>query len=100
MRLDRSGYSPYSLAWQMAAVPRTPALRAIILKGFANFVSSRTAVMRRRQFRYNATIVRSDGNHKLGRRIWEKDAGRPYNAVLAVCGLDGSLLEPPLPIES
>ena len=68
MRLQRGSHSPYSWAWNVAAVPRTAALRAVILKGFANFVAIRKAVMRRRQLRYNARIICSDANHKLAYR--------------------------------
>ena len=69
MRLQRGSYSPYSLAWNVAAVPRTAALRAVILKGFANFAAIPKAVVRRRQFLYNARIIRFDANRKLAQEF-------------------------------
>ena len=59
--------------------------------------------MEQRQFVYNGQAVRLDGNYDLAKRIVVKATGaaklgRPHTVVLAFCGVDGSLLCPPVPL--
>ena len=55
---QRGSYTPYSLAWNGAAVPRTALLRAVILMGFANFVANQVAVMAPFQMPSDAALLR------------------------------------------
>lgn len=96
MRSLREGHAPYQLAWQMSAVPKAEALQAVLLKGFATFVDDHVMRIRRYQLVYNGRGLRHDGNHPLAKIIYANgdDDKRPYTAVVAFNGVDGSLLEP------
>ncbi len=103
-RHDRESLSPYSLAWQLQAIPDSAVLRLVMSRGLRHFVKARVQVMKRRQFVYNAQGLRCDGNFKLAIRVvvpkFDKSGkrsrwwSRPYTVVLAFCGTDGSLLQP------
>ena len=56
--------------------------------------------MRRRQFVYNGQGIRHDGNYGLAKRIVQRRGESRRTVVIAFCGLDGSLLEPPVSRET
>eukprot|EP00973_Karenia_brevis_P000510 71377-Karenia_brevis.AAC.1 len=59
--------------------------------------------MKRRQLVYNAQGLRHDGCYKLAKIIAAgrgKRKHRPYTVVLAFCGVDGSLLDVPVPTKT
>ena len=93
-RMHFSGNAPYSFAWQLQALPGNEVLGGIILRGFTSFVKGRVRVMRRRQFCYNAQILRHDGCYWLAKVLRTGE----FTCVLAFCGTDGSLLDVPVPL--
>ena len=90
--MEKRGAAPYSLAWQLQAVPKCKVLRSVVVRAFRAFVSQRVAVMRKRQILYNAQGLRHDGNYKLAKRIYIRGE-RPFSVVIAICGVDGSLID-------
>ena len=91
--------SPYSVAWQLRAVPEDAVLRAVLLRGLRALVSARVQVMRKRQLVYNGKGIRLDGNFQLAKILLQKnDEGEALTVVLGICGLDGSLLIPCVPL--
>ena len=68
-RHEQQGFSPYSLAWQLQAIPDSQLLRRVVMDGLRHFVAGRVEVMRRRQFVYNAQGLRADGHYKLASRV-------------------------------
>jgi hypothetical protein len=97
---DRLQLSPYSLAWQLRALPRCRMVRDLLLRALSGFVGARVADMQRSQFLYNGQGIRHDGNYTLARRVLVRKPDerrgfeRPYSVALAFCGVDGSLLAP------
>lgn len=97
---DRLHLSPYSLAWQLRALPRCRMVRDLVMRSLSGFVATRVADMQRSQFLYNGQGIRHDGNYTLARRVLVRQPSerrgfvRPYSVALAFCGVDGSLLAP------
>ena len=100
MKMERGGLAPYSLAWRVAALPEDGVVRAVLLRGLRGFVSARVKIMRQRQLLYNARGLRLDGNFKLAKIINVADDEEAYTVVFGICGLDGSLLVPLLPLRA
>lgn len=90
--------APYSLAWALGALPKSKALRPLILKVFSTFVRARVRVMRRRQIAYNSQGLRHDGNYKLAKILIDSVDGMQCTVVFALCGVDGSLIDVPAPL--
>jgi hypothetical protein len=107
-----AGLSPYTIAWQISAVPSSQAVRYIVLNAFNAFIGGVVEAFKEKQFVYNGTGIRHDGNYgiairvivpgvregrrRLGRR--RRLLGRRKRqgkVVIAFTGLDGSLLVPP-----
>lgn len=80
----------------LESLPKAVLLRSIALRAFTAFVRSRVRLLERRQQLYNGQVIRTDGNWDLARRIVNtgKSKKRPYTAMMAMCGVDGSLLSP------
>ena len=81
-------------------VPSAEDIKSISLRVFLGFVKKRVQITRRRQLIYNTKLIRSDGNNDIAARIRPAPRGpdrykRCFTAVIAWCGTDGSLLEPP-----
>ena len=95
------GQAPYSLCWQVTALPKNAIIRAILLKGLATFANQQVQRMRKRQLLYNSKGLRADGNYKLAKRLDTTAGEEPCSVVLGICGTDGSLLDllHPLPGE-
>ena len=87
------GQAPYSLCWQVTALPKNAIIRAILLKGLATFANQQVQRMRKRQLLYNSKRLRTDGNYKLAKRLDTKEGEEPCSVILGICGTDGSLLD-------
>ena len=77
---------------------RASSLQSIVLEGFRMFLHQRVALLRERQFVYNGQDIRRDGNYDLAIRV--KHPSRKFSVLIAFCGTDGSLLEPPAVMET
>ena len=99
-RQHRSGHAPYSLAWQISALPRNRALRAVVLRGFSSFLIARARAVRRLQLLYNGQGLRHDGCFWLAKVLITPVIGGKATVVIAFCGVDGSLLHVPVPVRS
>jgi len=98
MAMERRNLAPYALAWQVYALPDDGVIRAVLLQGLRNFAAARVEVMKRRQLCYNGRGIRMDGNFDLAKIIIVEEGGDAFTVVMGFCGLDGSLLIPPLPL--
>ena len=99
--LHFSGTAPYSLAWQVSALPKNAVIRGVLLRGLASVVAQQVARMRRRQILYNSKGIRVDGNFKMAKRLLVQQDEDACTVLLGFCGTDGSLLDllHPLPGE-
>ena len=95
-RLCDRGLGPYSTAWYLTACPGSEGLSALIAKGFSHFLPGRIAAMSKHQHVYNGQGLRFDGNFKLAKLL----RSPRHTVVLAFCGVDGSLLQPPVIAET
>ena len=62
LSMEHRGTAPYSLAWQLQALPKNKVVRSVLLRAFGAFVAGRVALMRERQIFGNsrrAAIERS-----------------------------------------
>ena len=98
MRLKREGHEPYSLAWQLCSVPHDGILRGLLLKGLAPHMELMCKNMQQKQFLHNSKGIRVDGNFDLAKIIRVPEGQEAFTAVLGICGLDGSLLVPFVPV--
>lgn len=86
--------------------PTAEALAEIAKKAFFPLLRSRVQEMVKANDAYNAQILRVDGHFKVAKRIVLYIPGgkgkreRPFTCILAFCGVDGSLLRPPVPLRS
>jgi hypothetical protein len=96
--MEYRGTSPNSWAWQVAALPRNPSIRAALLRGLTSIVQARVSVMQRRQIIFNSKGIRCDGNWDLAKIMTVGPDGEAFSVVLGFCGLDGSLLVPLIPV--
>ena len=100
VRQAREGSAPYSFTWALSALPHNFVICTVVMRGFSFFVTARVAIMRRRQFAYNGQGIRHDGNCKLARVLTKSVEDGRCTVVLALCGVDGSLLDVPVPMPS
>ena len=98
LRMCRDGLQPYSLAWQVSAVPDDRVLRHMLLKGLTPHLLDVCRSFQQKQLLRNSKGIRLDGNFDLAKIIRVPDGGEAFTAVLGVCGLDGSLLVPFIPL--
>ena len=102
VRQAREGSAPYSFTWALSAIPTNFAIRTVVMRGFviSFFVRARVAIMRRRQLAYNGQGIRHDGNCKLARVLTKSVEDGRCTVVLPFYGVDGSLLDVPVPMPS
>ena len=96
--MKQEGCEPYNLAWQLCSVPHDGVLRGLLLKGLAPHMERICRAMQEKQYLHNSKGIRIDGNFDLAKIIQVPDGQEPFTAVLGVCGLDGSLLLPFVPL--
>ena len=90
----------------MELFPTAEALAEIAKKAFFPLLRSRVQDMVKVNDAYNAQILRLDGHFKVAKRLVRYVPGgkgkreRPYSCIIAFCGVDGSLLRPPVPLRS
>ena len=112
LRMERSEFAPYNIAFQISATPKSSVLRHIVMKAFCFFIDGVVAAFQVKQFVYNGAGVRHDGNYDISTRVIMpglREGRRRYGrkrrlrgrrrrcgkVVIAFTGLDGSLLAPP-----
>ena len=93
--------APDVLASTVLAIPTRQEIEAIALRAFSGFVKKQVGIMVSRQAVYNMSGIRGDGHNDLASRVrmTDPETGRltsPFTAILAWCGIDGSLLKPPV----
>ena len=66
---------PQSLQEVCDALPKSKALRGLLIRALPLSLDARVAVVRRRQFVYNGQCIRHDGNYALAKRILGRAQG-------------------------